>query len=236
MPIDIYQQALNFEIKNSLFECLSEHQLHELLSVSVVKKYHKKQLILNRDNCLNSVYFLLDGILQVGYMSAGGRFHALSYFSDKNVINVIPCLEQQVLDYDYYAFNSVCLLVIPADNFLAMLQKNQALMQKVLALIALRMRQLLIEIKFLQTSNLQQKLCHLLLKLSNQYGDVQGQDIEIKLALSQSDLADLLSVSRQTVNKEMRGLIKSDVIDWYRKNIVIKNKSYLEFQIKYLRD
>ncbi|WP_257218928.1 MULTISPECIES: helix-turn-helix domain-containing protein [unclassified Acinetobacter] len=57
---------------------------------------------------------------------------------------------------------------------------------------------------------------------------------EIKLKISQHDLADLLSASRQTINKEIKNLASQNILDWQYENIVIKNKEYLNYQINWI--
>ena len=70
-----------------------------------------------------------------------------------------------------------------------------------------------------------------LLDLSHQYGQKHPLGTEIRLKISQHDLADLLSSSRQTINKEIKNLTSQDVIFWQYENIIIKNYEYLKYQV-----
>ena len=93
------------------------------------------------------------------------------------------------------------------------------------------MQYLLQQMKFLQVANLHQKICKILFDLSHQYGQKHPLGTEIRLKISQHDLADLLSSSRQTINKEIKNLTSQDVIFWQYENIIIKNYEYLKYQI-----
>lgn len=221
-------------IFNTHFNSMSDACIYRILEKSNIKKYQKNELILQRDQQNkykdDALYILLEGIIQIGYLSPLGRFHAFNYHSEKNVINLFSCLQDQVPEYDYYAFNQVKVLVIPKHIFLEELSQNNALSQQVMRLLALRMHYLMAELKFLHVANLHQKISKTLLSLAHQYGVKHHLGTEIKLKISQHDLADLLSASRQTVNKEIKKLVGLDVLNWQYENIIIKDKDYLKAQ------
>ena len=221
----------NDQILKNIFKNLSEHEINFILKMSFIKKYQKGDLILNKGNCRDAVYVLLDGIIQIGYLSPSGRFHAFNYFSEKSPINLLACINEQVIDYDYYAFNQVKILHISIAVFSNEISNNNALKQDALDILSLRMQYLLQQMKFLQVANLHQKICKILFDLSHQYGQKHPLGTEIRLKISQHDLADLLSSSRQTINKEIKSLTSQDVIFWQYENIIIKNYEYLKYQI-----
>ena len=218
-------------VLKSIFKSLSQNNVENILSKSNIKIYQKGELILNKENCTNALYILLDGIIQIGYLSPSGRFHAFNYYSEKNVINLLPCLHQQKIDYDYYAFNQVRVLVVPKQIIQDEFNNNKDLAQDVISVISVRMYYLINEIKFLQVASLHQKVCNILLNLARQYGISHALGTEIKLKISQHDLADLLSSSRQTVHKEIKSLVSMDVICWQYENIIIKDLKYFEMRV-----
>jgi CRP/FNR family transcriptional regulator, cyclic AMP receptor protein len=216
---------------NHIFLGLNEDEIKSIIQKSHIKKYQKGEIILNKDNCTDALYLLLEGIIHIGYLSPSGRFHAFHYYSEKSLLNLMPCIKNESLDYDYYAFNQVRILQIPRELFLAELNKNKELSNGVLGLMAQRMHNLLNEIKFLHVANLHQKVCKILFDLAQQYGRIHQLGTEIEIKISQHDLADLLSSSRQTINKEIKNLVSQNVIKWQYENIIIKNKDYLKYQI-----
>jgi CRP/FNR family transcriptional regulator, cyclic AMP receptor protein len=216
---------------NHIFLGLNEDEIKNIIQKSHIKKYQKGEIILNKDNCTDALCLLLEGIIHIGYLSPSGRFHAFHYYSEKSLLNLMPCIKNESLDYDYYAFNQVRILQIPRELFLAELNKNKDLSNGVLGLMAQRMHNLLNEIKFLHVANLHQKVCKILFDLAQQYGRIHQLGTEIEIKISQHDLADLLSSSRQTINKEIKNLVSQNVIKWQYENIIIKNKDYLKYQI-----
>ena len=228
-----YDFSLNdgFDVLNYVFKNISNSGLDNIMNKSHTRKYQKGDLILSKKNCIDALYILIDGIIQIGYLSPLGRFHAFNYYSEKNVINLLPCLNQQKIDYDYYAFNQVRVLIIPHHIIQQELNNNNILYQDVLQILSQRMYALLNEIKFSQVANLHQKVCHVLWKLVQQYGVSHPDGLEIKLKISQHDLADLLSSSRQTINKEIKKLVNLNVVFWQYENIIIHYLKYIESRI-----
>ncbi|WP_180116335.1 Crp/Fnr family transcriptional regulator [Acinetobacter sp. YH12140] len=225
---------VNYHILKNIFKNVSDEKVQYILKHAIVRKYQKGDLILNKENCRSALYILLDGIIQIGYLSPSGRFHAFNYYSEKHLINLLPCLNAQVVDYDYYAFNQVKVLQIPQHIFAEEIQHNNDLKQDALQILSLRMQYLIQQVKFLQVANLHQKVCKVLHDLSLQYGVQHPLGTEISLKISQHDLADLLSASRQTINKEIKQLVANNVLIWQYENIFIKNKEYLNYQIKWI--
>ncbi|WP_179992730.1 MULTISPECIES: Crp/Fnr family transcriptional regulator [unclassified Acinetobacter] len=234
MKIHTAKNNVDYDILKNIFKNISEDKLDYILKYSTIRKYQKGDLILNKENCHTALYILLDGIIQIGYLSPSGRFHAFNYFSEKHLINLLPCLNTQVIDYDYYAFNQVKVLQIPQHIFIEEINDNNYLKQDALNILSHRMQYLIQQVKFLQVANLHQKVCKVLHDLSIQYGRSHPLGTEIKLKISQHDLADLLSASRQTINKEIKNLASQNILDWQYENIVIKDKEYLNYQIKWI--
>lgn len=231
--MEFYDFSLNDNVcfLKNVFKNISNSGLDNIITKSYTKKYQKGELILSKDNCTDALYILIDGIIQIGYLSPLGRFHAFNYYSEQNVINLLPCLNQQKIDYDYYAFNQVRVLVVPRHIIQNELNNNNILYQDVLQILSQRMYALLHEIKFSQVANLHQKVCHVLWKLVQQYGVSHPDGLEIKLKISQHDLADLLSSSRQTINKEIKKLVNLNVVFWQYENIIIHDLKYIESRI-----
>lgn len=215
-----------------LFKNLSEENIRSIENKITIKKFTKNEIILKSKNNIEDLYILLDGIIQVGYLGIAGRLHIFHYYSEKSYLNLATCLQKNNVDYDYYAFTPVQVLILPQQIFQQLLQENKNLYIDLLDLVTARMCHLIHEVKFLHVANLHQKLCKVLLELSDRYGCEQQSGIQIQLKMSQHDLADLLSTSRQTINKELKKLVSLNIISCQYENIIIHDLNYLIKQVK----
>ncbi|WOE41511.1 Crp/Fnr family transcriptional regulator [Acinetobacter chinensis] len=229
--VDHINQVLFKDTVINIFKSMSAEDVDDILKYSQIKKYYKSEVILSHQNSTDAFYVLLDGIVQVGYLSPSGRYHAFHYYSDKNLMNLVPCLNKQALDYDYHALNQVTVLIIPEHILLSKMNNNNNLFSSIFELTAKRMQALLQELKFLHVASLHQKLCRILWGFMQQYGVYHSMGTEIELKLSQHDLAEFLSASRQTINREIKNMVNNNILVWEYEKIIIKNSDYLKHQV-----
>jgi CRP/FNR family transcriptional regulator len=70
-------------------------------------------------------------------------------------------------------------------------------------------------------------LCSLLIRLGNTYGIEQGGRILISNKLTNSELADMIGTTRESVNRILGDLKKAGVISYEDGHIVIQDLDYL---------
>ena len=66
-------------------------------------------------------------------------------------------------------------------------------------------------------------LCSMLIRLSNTYGTPRGSDILITKKLTNSELADMIGATRESVNRMLGDLKKDGIIDQESSHLVIKD-------------
>lgn len=71
-------------------------------------------------------------------------------------------------------------------------------------------------------------LCSTLIRLSNSFGKTHGEHIIISEKFTNSDLADFIGSARESVNRMLNDLKKSDVLDFESSHIIIKDLEYLK--------
>ena len=231
--IDLKQNA-KYHIFKNIFKSVSEDDINDLLRISTIKKYQKNEIILNKNIDENALYILMEGIIKIGYLNPNGRLHTFLYFSDKKPINLVNCFISQGVEYDYYAFNQVSIISIPKQQFLEKVENNEGFKNACFEIMSLRMKYMSYQIKFLNVANLHQKICKTLIDLNSNYGIKHAIGSEILLKLSQNDFADLISSSRQTINKEIKNLVNLNVIQWQYESIIIRDLDYLKKQIEWI--
>ena len=66
-----YDFSLNegVDVLKCVFKNISNNGLDNIMNKSHTKKYQKGDLILSKENCIDALYILIDGIIQIGYLS-----------------------------------------------------------------------------------------------------------------------------------------------------------------------
>ena len=70
-------------------------------------------------------------------------------------------------------------------------------------------------------------LCSLLIRLSNSYGVQYGNEIRIDKKINNSEMAEMIGATRESVNRMLSDMRKEDVINIEHGTIVIKDINYL---------
>jgi CRP/FNR family cyclic AMP-dependent transcriptional regulator len=70
-------------------------------------------------------------------------------------------------------------------------------------------------------------LCSLLIRLSNSYGAPCGDNIRISKKINNSEMAEMIGATRESVNRMLSDLRKEDVIHVENGTVTIKNADYL---------
>lgn len=70
-------------------------------------------------------------------------------------------------------------------------------------------------------------LCSLLIRLSNTYGTLQGEQIHINMRLTNAEMADMVGTTRESVNRMLSDMRKEDIIEMHEGSIIIKDLDYL---------
>ena len=70
-------------------------------------------------------------------------------------------------------------------------------------------------------------LCSVLIRLSNTYGKPHGSDVLIQTRLTNTELAEMIGATRESVNRMLSDLKKQEVIDYQDNLIIIKDMDFL---------
>ena len=70
-------------------------------------------------------------------------------------------------------------------------------------------------------------LCSVLIRLSNTYGKPHGNHIIIPTRLTNTELAEMIGATRESVNRMLSDLKKQDIIDYQDNLIIVKDLMYL---------
>ena len=118
-------------------------------------------------------------------------------------------------------------LVIWRRDFLPFLERNPQASLKLLAALSKRLRATNDMVGGLSFLNLPARLARILINLGQQYGKLTAEGIAIGIKLSQEELGNLVGVSRESVNRQIRLWVEMGVLDYTHGNIILKNSDVL---------
>jgi len=154
------------------------------------------------------------GSLEISIHGREGKRHVVRYLRAGEVFGLIPLLDGGSAVHDADAHEDSLLVQIPRDVLLAELNTQPALALHLLQLFCGRFRQLYEILAFQQLLPMNARVAHMILSLVSVEPQVPvaQQPEPIEIHMTQSEMSDMLGVSRQSLSAELKKLERQGLI------------------------
>jgi CRP/FNR family cyclic AMP-dependent transcriptional regulator len=202
---------------------LPRDDLLDLAASARRRSYAQGQVIFHRDDPGSSLHIIEKGEVRVILPSPEGEEMTLALLGPGDFFGELCLLDGGLRSATTVAVNATETLMVERQRFVQWLQLRPAAAIAILAAVARRLRaadELVGELAFLDAH------CRLARKLLDLAGPTLEGD-QVELHLSQDELASMVGVTRESVNKHLRLLKKRGAVDVYRRRIVVRSVDYL---------
>jgi len=213
---------------NELFGTWPEEVRAQLAAQARLRRYGRRTQVLAHDRQARELLCVVSGCLEVGCVDAEGRKFVYGLMRPGHVAPLVRLLEDAPLPYDYHAHEDSVILHLACEAVLEVLDSQPQLWREVARLALQRQRFSLACLHERVLGGIPQRLVVTLLRLAALYGNSEPEGLALRVRLSQHDLAAILGVSRQTINREMGELIAQGVLEATYNRIVIKDLERLQ--------
>jgi len=211
-----------------VFSQWPRERLAALMKSARLERYGRRTQVLAHDRQRRELLAVVSGCLEISCVSAGGHKYLNSLLGPGRVAPLVRLLEDVPLPYDYHALEDSVIIHLPCDAVIAQLDAEPVLWREI-ARLGLQRQRASVEMlqKQLLASN-RQRVAGTLVSLAQLYGTQQPQGLSLSIRLSQTDLAAMLGVSRQTMNKELGVLVAEGLIGVDYKRIALTDVPRLQ--------
>ena len=182
-----------------------------ILSHAVQQNFDKEQAIFHSGDAFNGLYAVLKGSVRLGYIDIEGKESVAAIVEPIMWFGEISLVDAQPRSHDAIAIQKSLILHIPSDAIQKLLQEQPIFWYHIAQLTSQKLRFAFLELISIQTQTLKQRLAQRLMFILNGYGNhlmIEKNTIH----LSQEQLAQMLTCSRQTVNQELQTLEKQNIL------------------------
>ena len=185
-----------------LFAQLEERARAELARCARLSSVRAGEVVIERGDPAHALFAVLQGKLKVVAPRAGGRDATLHILVPGDVFGEVALFQEQGRTARVTALEDAQLIVLDRRDFMQLVQRSAELATRVLTLMARRLHDTIAQLDALTSLDVPQRLARKLLSLAELFGvrDAAGHT-SLMLSLSQSELAELVDSSRQTVNR-----------------------------------
>lgn len=201
-------------LKNvNLFHEMSAAEMAMVERTTVMKEIRRKEVVYLPGEPGDRVYVLKRGVVKIATLMEDGREMILALLRPGEVFGEESVLDGAPRDHMAEAYDDALICVIGRNDFMDMLKSHPDMAFKVTKLIGFRLRTFRARVESLLFKGAPARLAQILLDLSAEHGVRDSAGILLPLKLSQQDLANLIGLTRESVNLALadfrrRGLVE----------------------------
>lgn len=185
----------------------------KLVKDAFVRRYRRGETIMAAGEDPPEILMVLQGMIFFELLHPDGRkFTGPAPDSLGELLGLLPILFEELLPYNLLARQPTTMLCISRQALFDILAQEPHLMAPVFQLMSQRFFFQLNQGIHALIQRPRERLVKTLLDLSRRYGVKTDQGTVIDVGISQDDLSFMLSLSRQSINKELRQLADDGVI------------------------
>lgn len=213
-----------------LFQSLSDDDSERLAASLRHRPLKKGETLFRKGDEGNSLYIVRSGSIRIVLPSESGEEVSPAILSEGDFFGEMALLDGMSRSADAVALEASEVFALNRRDFFSFLLNNEKAIQSIFSFLSMRLRKtddLLEDVCFL---NISTRLAKRLIELAATYGrQKEGEDIvQIDLRLTQKDLASMVGVTRESINKEMRVLRERNLISTRENMIQILNLTRLK--------
>ena len=211
-----------------LFVRLEPAQLDALTAVTTTRRLAAREELFHKGDPAAQVYVIASGRLKVATTSTHGDDVTFNLLGEGEVVGELPLLTGGRRTGTVSALEPSELLVLERRDFLRFLREHPEAASALLVVLAERLVRITEFVEDTIFLKLPARLAKKLLHLAESYGLEEQDGTHLQLRLSQGELADLVGVSRESVNKQIRAWTEEGVVRMERGSIILLRRSTLE--------
>ncbi len=207
--------------ENSALTARSAKALH---SVGVLRHWTEGQVVLSRGQSTSTALLLVKGRLRVSVTTPEGEEQLLRWMLPGEISGLSSVFAETTYPADLVAVGPTQVLHIERARLIDLISRDPAVAVDLLRILGLRINQLFDTLADQGMHSLEQRVWAALERIAK-FNSVAVDD-GVMLRVSQSDLAQAASASRQRVNQQLRHFQDQGLIRLGYRNIVLLRRSH----------
>lgn len=211
----------------SLFRGLSEGELRELTAAASERRFPKGAVIFNAGDAAEALHLILAGAVKVFRLSDDGREQTLAVLGPGDCLGEVALLDGGSRSAGAAALVETRLLTLPRSAFGQALKRQPTIAEKLLALLATRLRVANRQVEQLAFQDARGRVAGTLLALAEVHGTGPADRRRIDLRLTHQELANLAGTTRETSTRILGELVDLGFLAMDGHHLVLRDQEGL---------
>ncbi len=211
-----------------LLDALSDAQKRTMEKVTRMTEVKRRQRIYLAGDPSDQIFLLKAGVVKIAALGPEGREIILAFLYPGDVFGELAVVDEHPRDHLAEAYEDSVICAVNKDVFLQMMRESPELGYQVTKLMGFRLRTFRSRVEELLYKSAHARVAHTLIDLATQHGISDAEGVVIPLRLSQRDIANLVGLTRETVNFILKDFRLQGLIETDRRRIRIKQPDALQ--------
>lgn len=216
----------------NLFEQLTPDQISRLESRCRTRKFTRNEPVYLPADEASSVLLLVSGRVKICNITSEGKQAILAFIEPGELFGELAMLETGQREEYAEATENSTVVLIPGDEIQRLMQEHADVAIGITKLMGFRRKKIERRLKYLLFHSNRDRLIHLLLELSEQYGKQTADGLMLDFKLSHQDLANIIGSTRETVTVALGEMQSEGLLVLGRRKVVLKDVERLAQSIE----
>jgi CRP/FNR family transcriptional regulator, cyclic AMP receptor protein len=212
-----------------IFGALEPELLNQLSSYAIPRTVKRGTMILARGDSGTAMFAIVSGTVKISAPSAEGKGAVFNLISEGAIFGEIAVLDGLPRTADATALTDCELMVIERRDFISLIHERAEFAVKLIEVLCRRLRHTTGQLEDVMFLDLPGRLAKALLQSAEGAAPAPGgNSVGKKVVLTQRNLSEMIGMSRESTNKQLRAWEKQKLIELQRGGIVILAPAALE--------
>lgn len=218
--------------RKSLLSVLTDTDRAAVLRRARVTELRRRQRLYGPGDPAADLYLVESGVVKLASDSPEGREAILGFQHPGDLFGELAVVDDEPHDHLAEAYEETVVWSISRDLFLGLMRESPALASEVTRLLGLRLRMYRTRLRETLHQSAHARVANTLVDLAGRHGVEDADGVVIPLRLSQRDIANLVGLTRETVNFILKDLRERKLIETQGRSIRVKSPAELQHVVR----
>lgn len=209
----------------NLFSLLCPHKFKAYQKEHSFEEYNKNEFVYLDQDQADKIYLIVKGKIKISSYTEDGEEIVKSILTKGEVFGELAALGEDRRNDYAQSVTPTTICAVDTQTLQSLLRDHQDFSVSIYKMVGWRIKKLEHRLSLLMFKDARTRLMEFLKNLGIEQGQCKGNTIEIHHLFTQKDIADLIGISRPTLNSLLNELKSEGIVDFQRKIIrLYKNK------------
>ncbi|NIK12049.1 Crp/Fnr family transcriptional regulator [Alkalibacillus almallahensis] len=214
--------SMGFFRQFPIFQDLADEELQEVNDIANQRDMKKGNVVFHQGEARDAVFFVISGLIKIYKVSESGQEQVINFIHSNDMFPHVGFFDDSPYPATAVTLTDTHLLAIPIEAFENLLIQKPKISIKVMRVMGKKILDLQSRVQQISTKTVFERTVSMLIQLTDELGENETSgEITLNLPITNTDLANMVGVTRESVNRTFNQLKKSNIITYDRNYVIV---------------